>query len=154
LTRHPLSAKVGTNFSNKRRSPGRYSPDTGHRVLFNYRSTLTRDNVCQYDLLVLKIQLRALYAAVRDRKSVHTSKQQYAGRQLGSREKVPACFANRNLSEIKYWNDLRTQQSIFLVLDFIVHFSHYMFRPSSGGSQTQKISKAVIYSTDPLSRYV
>jgi hypothetical protein len=30
---------------------------------------------------------------------------------------------------IKYWNNLRTQQSIFLVLDFIVHFSHYMFRP-------------------------
>jgi hypothetical protein len=30
---------------------------------------------------------------------------------------------------IKYWNNLRTQHSIFLVLDFIVHFSHYMFRP-------------------------
>jgi hypothetical protein len=30
---------------------------------------------------------------------------------------------------IKYWNNLRTQHSIFLVLDFIVHFSHYRFRP-------------------------
>jgi hypothetical protein len=30
---------------------------------------------------------------------------------------------------IKYWNNLRIQQSIFLVVDFIVHFSHYMFRP-------------------------
>jgi hypothetical protein len=32
-------------------------------------------------------------------------------------------------SPLKYWKNLRTQQSIFLVLDFIVHFSHYMFRP-------------------------
>jgi hypothetical protein len=30
---------------------------------------------------------------------------------------------------IKYWKNFRTKQSIFLVLDFIVHFSHYMFRP-------------------------
>jgi hypothetical protein len=30
---------------------------------------------------------------------------------------------------IKYRNNLRTQQSIFLVLDFIVHFSHYIFQP-------------------------
>jgi hypothetical protein len=28
---------------------------------------------------------------------------------------------------IKYWKNLRTQQSIFLVLDFIVHLSHCMF---------------------------
>jgi hypothetical protein len=52
------------------------------------------------------------------------------------------------------------QQSIFLVLDFIVHFSHYMFRPRlaailKGFTNIKKISKAVtIYSTDPLSRYV
>jgi hypothetical protein len=62
---------------------------------------------------------------------------------------------------IKYWNNLRTQQSIFLVLDFITHFSHYMFRPRLGGhlqvvrKHKKNISKAVtIYSTDPLSRYV
>jgi hypothetical protein len=61
---------------------------------------------------------------------------------------------------IKYWKNLRKQQSIFLVLDFIVHFSHYIFRPHLAAIfmwfvNTKNISKAVtIYSTDPLSRYV
>jgi hypothetical protein len=48
----------------------------------------------------------------------------------------------------------------FLVLDFIVHFSHYMFLPCLAAifrwlANTKSISKAVtIYSKDPLSRRV
>jgi hypothetical protein len=60
---------------------------------------------------------------------------------------------------IKYWNNLRTKQSIFLVLDFIVHFSHYMFRPRLAAifrwfANTKKSKAVTIYSKDPLSRYV
>jgi hypothetical protein len=36
---------------------------------------------------------------------------------------------------IKYRNNLRTQQSIFLVLDFIVHFSLYVSTPFGGHLQ-------------------
>jgi hypothetical protein len=47
----------------------------------------------------------------------------------------------------------------FFALDFIVHFSHYMFRPRLAAIfrwfTITKISKVVtIYSTDPLSRHV
>jgi hypothetical protein len=73
-------------------------------------------------------------------------------------EVMIACTDTRSVS-IKYWNNLRTRQSIFLVLDLIVHFSNYMLRPHLAAIfrwfANTKISKAVtIYSTDPLSRYV
>jgi hypothetical protein len=41
---------------------------------------------------------------------------------------------------IKYWNNLRTQQSILLCTSHTTCFDP-VWRPSSGGSQTQKISK-------------
>jgi hypothetical protein len=49
--------------------------------------------------------------------------------------------------------------NVFFVLEFIVHFSHYMFRPRLAAIfrwfANTKLTKAVtIYSTDPLSRYV
>jgi hypothetical protein len=65
-----------------------------------------------------------------------------------------------HLELLKYWNNLRTQQSIFLVLDFIVHFSHYMFLPLFGGhlqvvrKHKKYLRTVILYSTDPLSRYV
>jgi hypothetical protein len=51
------------------------------------------------------------------------------------------------------------RNKVILVLDFIVHFSHYMFRPRLAAIfrwfANTKISMAVtIYSTDPLSRHV
>jgi hypothetical protein len=60
---------------------------------------------------------------------------------------------------IKYLEEPPYATKYFLVLDFIVHFSHYMFRPRLAAIfrwfTNTKISKAVtIYSTDPLSRHV
>jgi hypothetical protein len=52
------------------------------------------------------------------------------------------------------------RNTVFLVLDFIVYFSHYKFRPRLAAifrwfKNTRNIFKEVtIYSTDPLSRHV
>jgi hypothetical protein len=60
---------------------------------------------------------------------------------------------------IKYWKT-SVRKTVFLVLDFIVHLSHYMFRPRLAAifrwfTNTKNIFKVVtIYSTDPLSRHV
>jgi hypothetical protein len=60
---------------------------------------------------------------------------------------------------IKYWNNLRTQQSIFSVRFYCALLTLHVSAPFGGHPQVvckhKKISKVVtIYSTDPLSRYV
>jgi hypothetical protein len=80
---------------------------------------------------------------------------------LAPRKYCYIVYAKANVSIVTL-NTGRTSVSnkVFLVLDFIVHFSHYMFRPRLAAIfwwfvNTKNISKAVtLYSTDPLSRYV
>jgi hypothetical protein len=60
---------------------------------------------------------------------------------------------------IKYWNNLRTQQSICSARFYCALLTLHVSAPFSGHLQVvrkhKNISKAVtIYSTDPLSRYV
>jgi hypothetical protein len=61
---------------------------------------------------------------------------------------------------VKYWNNLRTQQSIFSARFYCALLTLHVSAPFGGHLQVarkhKKIYKAVttIYSTDPLSRYV
>jgi hypothetical protein len=62
-------------------------------------------------------------------------------------------------ASIKYWKNLRTQQSIFSARFYYAILTLHVSAPFNGNLQValkhKNISKAVtIYSTDPFSRYV